>query len=106
MKSIQANLVYILGILIVLVSLQAMVSSKHRKELLEVARFHQYVGCMQVTRNNAPVCAKLVSLTPQAKIIKDVLDTSDDDGKLIIEQSKKFDEIMKQQQSEGKPVWN
>lgn len=88
MKLIKDNLVYILGVLIVLVSLKAVISSKHQKELLEVARVHQFIGCMQVSGGNSLLCSKIVAVTPQVKLIETILDSKADDGKLIIEHSK------------------
>lgn len=84
MKSIKSNIFSIFLVFSAILFSFVYFSNKHDRQLLEVARVHQFIGCMQVTNKNAILCSKLVSITPQVSIIKDVLDSKVDDGKLIM----------------------
>lgn len=91
MEMIKRNAISILLGLIFATCFYMGINAKHKRELLEIARVSQFIGCLQVTQGMYPaVCLKLVEATQHSKIIKDTLDSKEDDGKLIIEQSKKL----------------
>lgn len=91
MKNIKENIISIIVGLIILTSLYIGIRAKHKYELIEVARVSQFIGCLQGTQATIPpVCLKIVELTHHSKLIKEILDSKEDNGKLIIEESKKL----------------
>lgn len=96
MKAIKENLSAILLVFSVILFGIVITSNKHDRQLLEVARVHQFIGCMQVSNRNIPLCAKIVAITPQAKLIEEILDSKMDDGKMVIDQSKMLEPTMEQ----------
>ena len=74
-------------------------SIKHRRDLMEVARFHQYIGCLQVTNHNEVFCARIVATTHQETIIQNIIDTRTNEGQNIIDKIKIVDKIKKSEET-------
>ena len=65
------------------------IHKQHKKDLLEISQVSSYIGCMQVARNPL-LCSVVVAKTKHDALIKDMLDTKENEGIMIEEQGKQL----------------